>query len=184
MKKIKVVSLLGSSVLLLAACSDETEAVEEINEVNSSAIVSSENEENQESVASETEVEENIIVYNQLVEDNENFKATLLEIEYTYDDVWDEEKIEVRFDVENKRADSIEVQARSLSINGRMVDDSIQMMSQEVAAGKVAEAVLTLQDYEGNELPTLEGDLEMLLHVFSWEDMEYQEDVEVKVNFE
>ena len=65
-----------------------------------------------------------------------------------------------------------------------MVDDSIQMMSQEVAAGKVAEAVLTLQDYEGNELPTLEGDLEMLLHVFSWEDMEYQEDAEVKVNFE
>lgn len=184
MKKIKVVSLLGSSVLLLAACSDETGAREEINEVSSSVIFSSENEEIEESVASETEVEENIIVYNQLVEDNENFKATLLEIEYTYDELWDEEKIEVRFDVENKRADSIEVQARSLSINGRMVDDSIQMMSQEVAAGKVAEAVLTLQDYEENELPTLEGDLEMLLHVFSWEDMEYQEDAEVKVNFE
>lgn len=184
MKKIKVVSLLGLSTLLLAACSDETGAMEEINEVSSSVIFSSENEEIEESVASETEVEDNILVYNQLLEDNENFKATLLEIEYTYDELWDEEKIEVRFDVENKRADSIEVQARSLSINGRMVDDSIHMMSQEVAPGKVAEAVLTLQDYEGNELPTLEGDLEMLLHVFSWEDMEYQEDAEVKVNFE
>ncbi|MGP6138616.1 hypothetical protein [Jeotgalibaca sp. A127] len=188
MKKLKTISLLSLSALLLVACSEsatenETEGVTETNEVQSSEIIPEENVETEESITED--VSSGIIYeYNEVIADNDNFKATLLEIEYIYDELWDEEKIEIRFDVENKLEDSIEVQARSLSINDRMVDDSIQMMSQEVAPGKIAEAVLTLQDYEGNDLPALEGNLEMLLHIFSWDNMDYEEDAAVSVSFE
>lgn len=183
MAKVKLLAILGICGLVLAACGEESASTETPETQNVTTKESVEmQEESSEEISKESE--ESVFEYNQVIADNDNFKATLLEIEHVYDEEWDEERIEVRFDVENKRADTIEVQARSLSINGRMVDDGLQSMSQEVASGKIAEAVLTIEDYSGDELPTLEGDFEMLLHVFSWEDMDYGEDAEVKVTFE
>lgn len=183
MAKFKLLATLGICGLVLAACGEESASTEntETQEVTTEESVDTQ-EETSEEVSDETS--ESIFEYNQVVADNENFKATLLEIEYIYDEEWDEERIEARFDVENKREDTIEVQARSLSINGRMVDDGLQSMSQEIAPGKIAEAVLTIEDYSGEKLPALEGDFEMLLHVFSWDDMDYGEDAEVKVILE
>lgn len=179
MAKIKLLAVLGICGFVLTACGEESDSTKntETQEPTTEESVATKEE-------TKEETNENIYEYNEVVSDNENFKATLLEIEYVYDEEWDEERIEARFDVENKREDTIEVQARSVSINGRMVDESLQSMSQEVASGKVAEAVLTIEDYNGNELPALEGEFEMLLHVFSWDDMEYGEDAEVNVNFE
>lgn len=183
MAKIKLLATLGICGLVLAACGEESASTETTETQN---VTTEESVETQEESSKEVskESEESVFEYNQVIADNDNFKATLLEIEHVYDEEWDEERIEVRFDVENKRADTIEVQARSLSINGRMVDDGLQSMSQEVASGKVAEAVLTIEDYSGEELPALEGDFEMLLHVFSWDNMDYEEDAEVKVILE
>lgn len=179
MSKIKLLATLGICGLVLAACGEESTSTENTETEN---VTTEESVETQEESSEESE--KNKFEYIQSVADNDNFKATLLEIEHVYDEEWDEERIEVRFDVENKREDTIEVQARSVSINGRMVDEGLQSMSQEIAPGKVAEAVLTIEDYNGEELPALEGDFEMLLHVFSWDDMEYEEDAEVKVILE
>lgn len=186
MKRFKVMILLGVSGLVLAACGSEdaSEGVLTESEAGSSEAEITEVAEETSLAESETTGENNLYEFNEVIADNENFKATLLNIEYVYDDMWDEEKIEVRFDVENKREDSIEAQARSVSLNGRMVDEGLLTMSQEIAPGKVAEAVLEIQDYEGNELPALEGDFEMSLYIFSWDDFEYEEEVPVNVSFE
>ena len=137
--------------------------------------------------ATETEVKpeeskEDSNEINELIVDNENVKATLVKIVKKNDETWGN-SYEVVFDIENKRADSIEVQARSISADGRMVDETITSMSQEVAAGKTAQAKLTISELEGYEFPELNSDLEMTLHVFSWENYEWYEDHPVKVSF-
>jgi len=65
---------------------------------------------------------ENLREYNKVLVDNDNLRAELLSIEYIYDDFWDQETIKVTFDVKNKQSFPIVVQARSVSINDRMVD--------------------------------------------------------------
>lgn len=154
-----------------AETADSTESTEET--------VSMGNENEAEEVA-----EEDLYEFDEVIADDEDFKATLLSIEHINDEQWDEERIEVRFDVENKRDENIEVQARTVSLDGRMIDESLLMMSQEVAPGKVAEAVLVIQDFEGKELPELEGDFEMTLRMFDWEDYEYEKETEVNVNLD
>ena len=119
---------------------------------------------------------------NQVIADNENFKITLLDILKVSDDIWGN-SIEVRFDVENKRSETITVQARNVSADGRMVDETLLSMSDDVATGKVGTARLTISEFEGYEFPELNSDLELTLHVFSWDNYDYQEDVPVKVSF-
>lgn len=119
---------------------------------------------------------------NQVIVDNENLTATLVKIVKKKDDIWGN-SIEVVFDVTNKRTDKIEVQARSVSADGRMVDDALLSMSQEVAPGKSASATLTINEFEGYEFPTLESEFEMELHIFSWDNYDYSEDHPVKVTF-
>ncbi|BAB07179.1 hypothetical protein P4631_18240 [Halalkalibacterium halodurans] len=180
MKKLK---LLGISILLvgvLTACGEAATTEEE----SAKGQAEETSDEAAEEEAEESDAEEGVIELNQEIADNDSFKATLVSIERIYDETWDEEKIEVVFDVENKRDDTIEFQAREVSIDGRMVDEMLLTMSTEVASGKSAKAVLTIQDYEGGDLPELEEDFEMLLHVFSWDDYDFQEQAEVNVTFE
>ncbi|MBP2076864.1 hypothetical protein [Oceanobacillus polygoni] len=181
----KKASFLGIIILLvgfLAACgdSDPGTSSDQSAEENTEQTSGEEQEVKEEEAANEEELYE----FNQEIEDNENFKATLISIERIYDEFWDEEKIEVTFEVENKRDDTVDFQAREVSINGKMVDEALLSMSTEVAGGKLADAVLTIQDYEGGEIPSLDEDFEMLLHVFSWDNMDYEEDAEVSVTFE
>jgi len=97
------------------------------------------------------------------------------------DDYWDEEYYEVKFEVENKQSETITFQAREVSADGKMINDSMLSMSQDVSSGKKADAVLTIQNYNGN-LPAVTKDFEMLLHVFSW-DSDYGEDYKVQAAF-
>ncbi len=126
---------------------------------------------------------ENLREYNKVLVDNENLRAELLSIEYMYDDIFDQEVIEVTFDIKNKQDFPIEVQARSVSINDRMVegDDILVAMSQEVGPGKSAYADLSIQGFGKGKLPKLEGNFEMTLHIFNWDDLDYQIDIPVSV---
>ncbi|RDW17497.1 hypothetical protein CWR48_13305 [Oceanobacillus arenosus] len=182
MKKVSFLGIIILLVGLLAACgaSDSGTSSDQPAEENSTEQSSGEEKEE---AANEEASNEELYEFNQEMADNENFKATLINIERIYDEAWDEEKIEVTFEVENKRDDSVEFQARQVSINGKMVDEALLSMSTEVAGGKMADAVLTIQDYEGGDLPSLDEDFEMLLHVFSWDNMDYEEDAEVSVTF-
>ena len=109
-------------------------------------------------------------------------KATLLKIIKVTDDIWGN-CYEVIFDVQNKRSDSIEVQARSVSADDRMVDETLLSMSQEIAPGKAGYATLTISEFDGYEFPEMNADFEMTLHIFSSDDYDYSEDHLVKVTF-
>jgi hypothetical protein len=167
------------ALFMLTACGDN-------NEENTDNTVKTENaeegtdEKDDENIEESTENKE--YEFNQLIVDNENIKATLVKIAKLSDEVWGN-SIEVVFEIENKREDSIEVQARSVSADGRMVDDTLISMSQEIAPGKSASAKLEIMEMEGYEFPELTSDFEMTLHVFSWENYEFEEDHPVNVQF-
>ena len=172
MKKLLGLSLL-SLLVILGACS-ESSTDKEIETVNSET--ESEQPTDKQDESSENQKKE----LNQVIADTENVKATLIGIEKIVDKTWDEEKFVVTFEVENKREDTIEVQAREVSADGKMIDDSMLMMSTEISGGKRADAELTIQNYDG-DLPAIEENLEMILHIFSWDDYDFAEDHKVTI---
>lgn len=159
------------AVFLLAACGGEESTEKEGN------VTSKKEAKQEESVKSDKQE------INKEVANTENIYAKLVSIEHIVDKEWDEERIEVTFDVENKRQDTIEVQARQVSIDGKMVDEALLSMSTEIAPGKKADAVLTIQDYSGGELPEMKDNLEMVLHTFSWDNYDFEEDHNVTIDF-
>ncbi|KKB34916.1 hypothetical protein [Bacillus thermotolerans] len=156
---------------VLAACGGEKKVEVESTVSNEEAVLA-EKEEAPKSMLKE---------YNQPITDNKNVKATLVSIEKIVDPEWNEERVEVKFAVENKRKETIEVQAREVSTDGKMVDAGMLTMSQEVSPGKRADAILTIQNYDG-DLPSMKDNLEMKLHIFSWDNMDYTEEHHVKIN--
>jgi len=166
----------------LAACGEGIETEEkEVSGVESTD--NSDDASGDEEAAEETEEQDESeeTEFDQEIVDNDNFKATLTSVEKIVDKDWDEERIEVTFEVENKLDETLEVQAREVSADGKMIDESMLMMSQEVAGGKIADAKLVIENYDG-DLPDMEENLEMKLHVFDWE-YEFEEDYDVKVEF-
>lgn len=187
-----------ASMLLLAACGSEENndsQVEELNAKIEELEVENEDLKNQLSEADNTDeetveestdeeevaVEDETMEVNEIIVDDEQMFIELVSIEHTFDEMWDEERINVIFEVENKTETSKEMQPRSLSIDDRMVDEMIYGMSQEIEQGKSAQAVMTLEDYESNDLPELTGNLDMQLTVFDWDDMD-AEDLTYDVN--
>lgn len=168
--------------LALAACSGETTSTDSGSQSSAQDTQEANNETATNEENTESQANDNVIELNQLIVDNENIKATLARIERKSDSIFGD-SIEVVFEVENKREDTITVQAREVSVDNKMVDESMIVMSQDISGGKMADAVLTIQDFEGKGLPSMEENFEMLLHVFSWDDMDFQEDHEVKVSF-
>lgn len=179
-KRILFLSIILGITLVVGACGEE--AADSGSGAMEEAEASEDNESGTETEESGNDDGRNVQEFDQEIVDNENVKAVLKSIEYIEDDIFGD-AIEITFEVENKRDDTIEVQAREVSADGKMVDEAMQSMSQEVAGGKVADAVLTIQSLEGKELPSMEENFEMLLHVFSWDDMDFEEGHEVKVEF-
>lgn len=161
-------------LFLLTACGEKTE------ENLGVEVDNTENEQEQKNEEETAKKDENEL--NQVIVDNENVKATLVKIVKKEDDVWGN-SVEVIFDVTNKRQDAIEVQANSVSVDDRMVDETLLSMSQEVAPGKSATATLTINEFEGYEFPKFENNFAMTLHIFSWDNMDYSEDHPVEVTF-
>lgn len=176
MNRLLLVITLGSA-MLLAACGEGGETLEP------DASEPEEKQETQQVEGEQTGSADDGFTkeFEQVIADNENIKATLTKVEKVIDDIWDEEKVKVTFEVENKRDDTIEVQAREVSADGKMVDEMMLTMSQEVSGGKLADAVLEIQNYEG-DLPQMEDNLEMILHIFSWDDMDFTEDHPVSID--
>ena len=180
MKKFLLLLLAMMVVAGLAACGESEVEEKEVSAVESS----DDNEESADAEEEETDAgdESEAKEFDQEIVDNDNFKATLVSVEKIEDKDWDEERIDIKFEVENKRDETVDVQAREVSADGKMIDESMLIMSQEVAGGKKADAVLTIENYDG-DLPDMEEELEMKLHIFSWDDMEFEEDYDVKVEF-
>lgn len=180
MKKLKISVALFFSIALLGACGKGENTTKE-SVTASVEKVSSSSSENTIQSTSQEESESDIVEYNQEITDDENVKITLMSIEHILDKEFDEEKYVISFDVTNKRDKTIAVQAREVSINDRMVDESLITMSTEISAGKSATAKLEIQDYSGGELPELTGNLELLLHTIDWDDYDYEHQVPVKI---
>src|SRR5690554_711777 len=169
MKKFFYLLSVLSLFLMLTACGETSEEN-----------VSGEEGNAEDQATEESEKNENEI--NQVIVDNENVKATLVKIAKKDDPIWGK-SIEVVFDVQNKRTETITVQANEVSADNRMVDEALIAMSQDVASGKSATAKLTINDLEGYDFPELKEVFEMTLHIFSWDNYDYQENYPVKVTF-
>lgn len=178
MKKRKIFCLLIAVLIigLLTSCRNSSG-----NEEKEISNIESIEKNNQSEEQEDEDEEKETKTFDQLVVDNDNIKITLISVEKIMDKIWDIERIEVKFEVENKKDIAIEVQARGVSADGKMIDESILFMSQEIQPGKRADAILTIENYDG-ELPEINEDMEMTLHIFSWE-YDYKEEHIVNIEF-
>src|SRR5699024_7354422 len=122
--------------------------------------------------------------FNEEVIDTKQFKAKLIRAERVSDEFQKGERIEVTFEVENKRKDTVTVRGEEVSVDGKMVDDMMVYMMQDVSGGKKADIVLTIDDNYGKEkLPEVEENLEFILKVYSKENIESLDEHVVKIDF-
>lgn len=168
-------TLFAVLLLVLAACGGEAEE-KEVSSVESNGQDAEENAEDEQ----ETEQEESKEV-DEVIVDNDNLKATLVDIVKVEDKEWDEEKYEINFEIENKRNETIEVQANEVSADGKMIDDFISF-SETISGEKQADATMVVENYDG-DLPEMKNDLEFIFDVFS-HDFEYEEQHDVKIEFD
>jgi hypothetical protein len=116
----------------------------------------------------------------QTIVDDENFKIILTGIETVEETEMETTRHDITYEIENKTDLLVEAQYATVSIDGKMVDDGMLNMSQEIAAGKKADAVLNIENWDHPEkLPELKGDLEMTINIFDWD---YTLEKEYKVN--
>lgn len=176
MKRLLALFLVIPFLFIITACGDTDDATDTDDETSET-----ETDADNEDAAADDSDDASTTEINEVIADGD-VKATFVEISKESDEIFGD-SYEVVFDIENNLDHSIEVQARSVSADGTMVDESIYSMSQEVAAGKNAKAVLTIEDFEDGNFPDMEEDFEMTLHIMSFDDMDYQEDHDVSVEF-
>lgn len=178
MKRVTLLGVLSIGLLLFSSCGNTVEkeqvraSVEEIEQTSEQTIETTE------------EVKQDKKEYNQEITDDENVKISLINIEHIVDKEYNEEKYIISFDVTNKRDKTMTIQAGEVSINDRMVDESLLTMSTDVSSGKTANAKLVIESYSEEELPEMVGNLELILHTFNSDydsDDEYQHDVPVNI---
>lgn len=181
MKKKLLIALLVFVLLVvgLASCGDDpdvsSDGAKTVTNVEGSQDDDKDNE-------TETETEGSIS-YDKKIIDNDNVKVVLVDLVEFEDELFDERGYEITFEVENKTDKTLEVQARELSADGKMIDENLQSMSQEVASGKKADAVLTISNlFSDKEAPVIEENIELILHIFDWEDYEFEEDIDVTID--
>lgn len=175
--KRQLIAALSLSTLALTACGGDADSQPPEEEMTEETA----DEEEAEMEDEEADVEETTEVNEQIVDD-ENVTAELVDIDYIYDEFWEEEKYEINFDITNNTDNTITAQARDVSINDTMVDEGLLSMSQDIAGGKNATATLSIGGLGGDELPELEGNLEMTLHIFNEADFEDIGDYPVSVD--
>lgn len=178
MRKLSVVFASLLLVFILAACGETTTEDKEINSVESSSNNDkAENNVNNGNEEAESETEE----VGEVIADDDYVKATLVNVEYVNDEMFDEQKYVINIDLENKTSDKIVVQARDVSIDGTMVDDMV-FFSEEIAGDKNANGKMEIQNYEG-DLPTMDDNIEFILLIVDEETFEDKAEHDVKVDF-
>src|SRR5699024_8368693 len=117
MKKI-ILMLMVSFVLILGACTEtENKEMESIESTEKNNLEENENSEEPEK-ESKKELDQTLV-------DNDNLKAVVTSITKIEDKEWDEERYEISIEVDNKREDTIEVQAYEVSADDVMIDDMV-----------------------------------------------------------
>lgn len=178
--------LLASIVMVLGACTEseekevksvETSEKEKTDRENKSTEETSEEATDSENKATNEASQE----LDQTLVDNEDLTATVTGIKTIEDQEWDEERYEINIAIENKREDTIEVQAHEVSADNVMIDEMV-FFSETVAGGKRANAVMVIENYDG-DLPEMEENLEFVLNVFSHDDYDYEGKHDVKIEF-
>lgn len=175
-----ILFLLLALSLVLYGCGDSSTEEKDVRSVETST----ETTETEESDATEeesedAEVESEVEEVGEVIVDDDNLKATLVNIEKIEDSLFDEEYYEVNIEVVNKREDTIEVQAHEVSADDVMIDDMV-FFSETVSGGKTANATLTIQNFDG-DLPSMDSNLEFTLMVFDEGfDVVTEEDVRIE----
>lgn len=171
----KLLFLLAAAMLVLTACGDAEEESKEVSNVEST-------DKKEDSKDSESEKEEgesnDSAEYNETILDTDNAVVTLDSITKVEDKIFDEESYVIKFAIENKIDETIEVQAQEVSADDVMIDDMV-IFSQTVAGGKKANGEMEIINFDG-DLPTLEESLEFKLIVAN-EDWEHIEEPSVKI---
>ncbi|WP_017472565.1 hypothetical protein [Amphibacillus jilinensis] len=119
--------------------------------------------------------------FNQVIADTDHIKATLVSIEKVTDASWAGDAYNVNIEIENKREDTIRIRASEVSADGRMIDD-MAFLSDTVAGGKILDATLKIQNYDG-DLPVMEENLEFILSVSSADHFDFRDDTNVIIDF-
>ena len=132
----------------------------------------------------EVEAEEESNDINQVIVDDENMKISLLKIVRKSDDTFGD-RINVVFEMENKMDRSITVGAEHVSSDGKMVDNSVYLMYQEISPNKLADAELSFMEMDDKEIPALEKDLELTIRVLDFDDYDFGPlEYPVEISFE
>lgn len=130
----------------------------------------------------ESTEDEDVKEIDEEVVNNDMIAVSLISVKKIINKDWDEEKYEIKFEVENKTDDLIEIQAREVSSDGKMIDESMLMMSQQVSGGKSADAVLTIENFDG-DLPEIDDNLEMKLQIIDGETFMDIDSIDVNIDF-
>lgn len=180
MKKLIIASIL-SVVAILGACGEVVKEEVDVKDVGvKEEAVETVTEETTEEVTEEATPD-----VKQVIAEDEFLKIELISIEKIEDEVWGD-SIQAKFDVTNKTSQTITVQAREVSADGRMVetDDVFVSMSDDVSAGKIGIATMSIGTYDTSiELPELTSSLELILHTFYSDSYDSLKDYPVLVNF-
>lgn len=166
--------------LILAGCGESSSEEKDVSSVETSSETEESEEIDEAEEASEEEVESEVEEVGEVIADDDNLKATLINIEKVEDSLFDEEYYDINIEIVNKRDDTIEVQAHEVSADDVMIDDMV-FFSETVAGGKTANATLKIQNYDG-ELPSLDNHLEFTLMVFD-EGFEVVTEEDVRIEF-
>ncbi|WP_017472564.1 hypothetical protein [Amphibacillus jilinensis] len=183
MKKFLVLILSLFVVFVLAACGESGAEEKDVSSVETSGKADevTDTDSGEEDDEALEDLESDSEEFNQVIADTENIKATLVSIEKVTDTTFDEEYYGVNIEVENKQEETLEVQTKEVSADGRMIDDMV-FFSETVSGGKISDATMKIQNYDG-DLPAMEENLEFILSVYSRDDYEFRDEVDVIINF-
>jgi len=117
----------------------------------------------------------------QKVADDEYLKANVKEIVKIDDERWDEERYEVYIDLENKHDETIVVTSKEASADDIMIDKMVYF-SETVSSGKKAYGKMIVENHDG-PLPEMKKNLEFILHIYTPDQFDLEEDYEVKIKF-
>lgn len=127
-------------------------------------------------------VEQNETVeINEVIVDNDNIKVTALDVTKT--NSHDKgQRIKLKLDIENKTEQNIVADAKLVSFDDRIVDESMIILWGEVASGRTGTVELEVFEADGYDFPTLNDNIEFTLYLFSWKDINFEEEIPVKIN--
>lgn len=155
--------------------------------------VSEPESEEDESEATDESSNDQYVAINETFADDDILTGELVEIEFLSDEFYDEDdelfkydRYELRLEIENHSDETLEMEAREVSINDRMVGEGIFYNGYIVSPGKSAQVIFELGDIsqtDGIELPPLENNFEMVLRLHT-EDYETIGEYPISVNLD